>query len=288
MIDTPIQDIVTDADVAFYRDNGYWIAPKLLTDAEIALFREHHAKVLHGEYETKRPPHSRSNTPGEPIDKIVKIDNSYWSDSTLAKLALHPLIGRVAARLAGVRGMRLWHDQLLYKPPQNAAASAVGWHQDYFYWQCTTPAEMLTAWVALVDVDETNGCMEVVPGSHKWGLQEDSDFFDQDLDGLKARIEQQTGQPFESVPCILPAGSVSFHHCLTLHGSRPNLSAGPRISLVVHLLPEGTRYQAGTSGDAHMNVALLGGQDGDYFAGPYFPLLYRDDDPTANPWQVAE
>jgi ectoine hydroxylase-related dioxygenase (phytanoyl-CoA dioxygenase family) len=287
MVDT-MTEIVTDADVAFYQENGYWIAPKLLTDDEIALFREHHARVLQGEYETRRPPHSRSNTPGEPIEQIVKIDNSYWSDSMLAKLALHPVIGKVAARLAGAVGIRLWHDQLLYKPPQNAAASAVGWHQDYYYWQCTTPANLLTAWVALVDVDETNGCMEVVPGSHKWGLQEESDFFEQDLDALRNRIEQQTGQPFQSVPCVLPAGSVSFHHCLTLHGSRPNLSDGPRISLVVHMQPDGTRYRAGTSGDAHMNVALLSGADGDPFAGPYFPVIYREGDAAANPWDVVE
>ncbi len=279
-----IHDLVTDADVAFYQENGYWIGPKIFNDDELVLFREHHAKVVAGEYETGRTPHSRSIPIGEPIDQIVKIDNSYWCDSVLAKLALNTAIGAMAAKLSGSSWIRLWHDQLLHKPPQtDTEAGAVGWHQDWFYWQCAEPANLLTAWVALVDVNEQNGCMEVVPGSHKWGLQEGSDFFAQDLEALQQSIEKSSGKPFETVSCELPAGAMSFHHCLTIHGSRPNLSSAPRLSLVLHLQPDGTCYRAGTPADAHNNVRLLSGKDGDTYAGPYFPFLYRENG-NANPW----
>ncbi|MBN1966386.1 MAG: phytanoyl-CoA dioxygenase family protein [Anaerolineae bacterium] len=282
-----IDALVTDQDVAFYQEHGYWIGPKVLADDELAILRAHHQRVADGEYETGRPPHSRSIPPGEPVNTILKIDNAHWSDAHLARLALNRTIGAIAARLAGARGMRLWHDQLLLKPPKSGSGNgAVGWHQDWYYWQCATPAEMLTAWVALVDVDEENGCMEVVPGSHKWGLLPEGDFFEQDLDTLKARIERVSGKPFETQPCVLPAGAFSIHHCLTVHGSRPNVSADRvRRSLVLHLLPEGTRYRAGTPAEAHANVRLLSGQDGDPFAGPYFPVLYRAGD-TANSWDV--
>jgi ectoine hydroxylase-related dioxygenase (phytanoyl-CoA dioxygenase family) len=284
-----VQEIVTGQDVAFYQENGYWLAPKLLSDEELAEFREHHARVIAGEYETGRPPHSRNIDPGEEVDRLVKIDNSYWSDSVLAKLALHPTIGAIAARLAEASGIRLWHDQLLYKPPQKSAqANAVGWHQDWHYWQCAEPANMLTAWVALVDVDEQNGCMEMVPGSHQWGLLPESDFFEQDLEKLQQSIERNTGKPFNTIQAKLPAGAVSFHHCLTIHGSRPNLSSGPRVSLVIHMLPEGTRYRQGTPAEAHANVRLLSGKDGDPFAGPYFPVIYRTDDSRANPWSLQD
>jgi ectoine hydroxylase-related dioxygenase (phytanoyl-CoA dioxygenase family) len=243
--------------------------------------------VVAGDYETGRPPHSRSIEAGKPIDSIVKIDNSHWSDAVLAKLALKPSIGAIAARLAGVDGIRLWHDQLLHKPPQaQTAAGAVGWHQDWHYWQCAEPADMLTAWVALVDVDERNGCMEVVPGSHQWGLLPESDFFAQDLDGLQRSIEAASGKDFRTVPLPLKAGAVSFHHCLTIHGSRPNLSDAPRLSLVVHMQPDGTRYRQGTAAEAHANVRLLSGQDGDAFAGPYFPVIYHANG-DRNPWTSA-
>lgn len=282
-----IKEVVTEEDVAFYQEQGYWIGPKILSDDDLALIREHHAKVVAGEYETGRAPHSRSIEIGAPIDSIVKIDNSYWSDSVLAKLVLNPIIGEMAAKLAGVSGIRLWHDQLLHKPPQTATkAGAVGWHQDWYYWQCAEPANMLTTWVALVDVDEQNGCVEFVPESHKLGLQEGSDFFAQDLEALQRDFEENTGKKFETVPAILPAGAVSFHHCLTIHGSRPNLSDSPRLSMVLHLQPDGTHYRQGTPAEAHNNVRLLSGQDGDPFAGPYFPVLYNENG-HANPWDVS-
>jgi ectoine hydroxylase-related dioxygenase (phytanoyl-CoA dioxygenase family) len=88
------------------------------------------------------------------------------------------------------------------------------------------------------------------------------------------------------VPIKLPAGAVSFHHCLTIHGSRPNLSDAPRLSLVVHMQPDGTRYRKGTPAEPHASVSLLSGADGDPFAGPYFPVIYHEDGPR-NPWQVA-
>ena len=279
-----VKTLVTQDDVTFYQENGYWIGPKILSDAELDLIREHHARVVAGDYETGRAPHSRSIEPGAPIDQIVKIDNAYWADSVLAKLVLNPVIGEIAARLVGVSGIRLWQDQLLHKPPQrDTDAGVVGWHQDWHYWQCAEPAELITAWVALVDVDEQNGCMEVVPGSHKWGLLPDSDFFEQDLESLQHTIENSVGRKFETVPCVLPAGAVSFHHCLTIHGSRPNLSNAPRLSMVLHLQPDGTQYRAGTPADEHNNVRLLSGADGDPFAGPYFPMLYSENR-GSNPW----
>jgi ectoine hydroxylase-related dioxygenase (phytanoyl-CoA dioxygenase family) len=276
----------TEADVEFYQENGYWIAPRILSDAEIETLREHHACVIAGQYETGRTPWARDPAVGEPINRIVKIDNTYWTDTAMARLALHPVIGAMAARLARAQAIRLWHDQLLFKPPSSGAVGHVGWHQDYHYWQCTTPAELLTAWVALDDVNEENGCMQVVPGSHKWGLQPEGNFFDKDLEGLQKRIEATSGKPFVTANCILPVGSLSFHHCLTIHGSGANQTSRPRRSLVVHLMPEGTRYRGGTSSDNHMNVSLLSGQEGDPYAGPYFPVLYREGS-LENPWHTG-
>jgi len=282
----PSPCLPTDQDVRFYQENGYWLSPRFLSDDELEALRERHAAVIRGEYVTGRSPWSHDPPPGAPIDRIVKIDNSHWADPVIARLAVHPFIGAMAARLAGARGIRLWHDQLLFKPPDSGARGNVGWHQDQHYWQCAQPAELLTAWVALDDVNEENGCMQVVPGSHRWGLLPEGDFFNADLDALRARIETATGREFRTAPCAIPAGACSFHHCLTVHGSGPNVSSRPRRSIVVHLQPDGTRYRAGTSADGHMNVRLLSGRSGDPFAGPYFPLLHREGG-DANPWRVG-
>lgn len=262
-------------DVQFYQQNGYWIAPPLFGKEELTLFREHMDRIIQGDYETKRPPWARNIDPGAPIDRLIKIDNSYWCDSVIAKLVLSPVIGEIAAQLAGVEGIRLWHDQMLYKPSQSGGAVNVGWHQDYHYWQCVTPPNLLTAWVAFDDITEEIGCMKAVPGSHEWGLLPEGDFFEQDLHSLQEKIVKASGKPFETAKCEMPAGAVSFHHCLTLHGSGTNTSGRPRRSIAIHLMPDGSRYRAGSPADGHMNVKLLSGQDGDAFLGPYFPVLHR-------------
>lgn len=57
------------------------------------------------------------------------------------------------------------------------------------------PAELLTAWLALADVNEENGCIQVVPGSHRWGLLQEGNIFEQDLGILQKRIEEVSGRP---------------------------------------------------------------------------------------------
>lgn len=280
-------ELPTTKDIAFFEEHGYWLSPRLFSHEELKEFRAHHAKVVTGEYETRRLPLSRDPQPGD-TTRLVQVNNAYWTDATIARLVLDARIGKIAARLAGVKGIRLWHDQLLYKPPQSGAAGNIGWHQDQGYWQCLDCTVALTAWVALADVDEQNGCMEFVPGSHKWGLLGEDHFYQQDIEAQIRRIEEKTGQTFRTVPAVLPAGCVSFHHHLTVHGSRANLSDRPRLSIAIHLIPDGARYRAGTSSDDHTSNILRQPRDGEFYAGPYFPVLYRDGEPHANVWMTVE
>lgn len=280
-------NLPTSQDIAFYKEHGYWLSTQIFSNEELKEFREHHRKVVDGEYETKRPPLSRDPQPGD-ISRLVQVNNAYWTDATIARLVLDARIGQIAARLADVKGIRLWHDQLLYKPPQSGVAGNIGWHQDQGYWQCLDSNTAITAWVALEDVDEENGCMEFVPGSHKWGLLGEDHFYQQDIEAQIKRIEEKTGHTFRTMPAVLPAGCVSFHHNLTIHGSRANTSNRPRISLAIHLIPDGARYRAGTSSEDHSSNTLRQPRPGDFYAGPYFPVLYREGEPFANVWATVE
>lgn len=273
----------TDTDVQFFEENGYWLGGKVIDDDQLAALHTAMDDVFAGRFETERSPYGGGwrdrGIPGE----IRKSDNAHWSNDTIRALALNPTIGAIAARLMKTPEVRLWHDQLLYKPgqaEQNAAPQAagnVGWHQDYGYWQCTSD-DLITAWVALVDVDIKNGCMQVVPGSHQWGLLPESDFFNTDLNAMRAAIEAHTGRPFSTKACTLRAGEVSFHHCLTIHGSGPNVTAHPRRSLAIHLMPAHASYRADSPNDNHMNALFMkerGGNDGDLFTGDQWPVVYR-------------
>lgn len=274
-------DLLPDAEaVRFFAENGYWLAPKVVSDTELDALREHMDRVYAGEHETGCPPWGGGWKPGGDPNAIRKTDNSHWADWTLRALALNETIGAMAARLIGAETIHLWHDQLLYKPGTGAEAARagnVGWHQDFHYWQCVSPPNLLTAWVAFDDVNEENGCMQVVPSSHRWGLVEGGDFFFQDRTAQEERIKAPDGTSLQPVSCNLKAGELSFHHCLTLHSSGPNRTHRPRRSLVIHLMPGDTRYRAGTPGDNHMNVVLLKerkGKDGDLFASTSNPRVY--------------
>ncbi len=274
-----LEYLPSEQDVRFFRENGYWLGPRILDEARLERLRAAMDRVYAGEFETGRAPWAGGWKPsGNPLE-VRKTDNAHWANREIRALALDPAIGAIAARLLGAPSIRLWHDQLLYKPGQAGGAREggnVGWHQDSHYWQCA-PLELITAWVAFDDVTPENGCMSVVPGSHQWGLLPAGDFFSQDMAAMGAQYERLTGRPFQTVPCPLPAGAVSFHHCLTIHGSGPNTTARPRRSLAIHLMPGSDRYIAGTSCDNHMNAILMrerGGRDGDFFHGDLWPALY--------------
>jgi hypothetical protein len=261
-------------DVAFYNENGYWISPKVFSDAELAEICEHQDRVYAGIHDTGRAPwHGWKPNPKRLLE-IRKTDNSFWSDLTIRKAVLNATIGAIAARLHAVDVVRLWHDQLLFKPNGGEQTGHVGWHQDYGYWRACREPNLTTATIALVDLSTENGAIEVVPGSHKRGLMSASDFFNQDMDGLRSRLEAEMGSKMNTVPMVMKAGQLGFHHCLTIHGSGANRSNAPRRTIAVHLMP-GVIHR--NINGKHMNTQIVELKDGDPFIGEHFPILYQRD-----------
>ena len=104
----------------------------------------------------------------------------------------------------------------------------VSWHQDLTYWGFDDNEKQVSAWIALSNADETSGCMQMIPGSHKKGL------FDHKSTNDKNNVLSR-GQTVNNVDidkavlCPLQPGEASFHHGLTLHASKPNNSKDRRI-----------------------------------------------------------
>jgi phytanoyl-CoA hydroxylase len=121
--------------------------------------------------------------------------------------------------------IRLLQDSLLYKPPRKG--SVVYWHQDNFHHQCS-PANMVSGWLTLDDVNGDSGAMQMIPGSHLRPTWEDF--------GENTKVDASKAKVVE-----LPAGGIVFHHCQVLHCSGPNRSDRPRRAVVMRFLPIGTR-----------------------------------------------
>ncbi|WP_317979592.1 phytanoyl-CoA dioxygenase family protein [Paenibacillus glycanilyticus] len=266
---------VTAQDKRDFERDGYWISPKLIDDETIEKLRLAHERIWASDFDGDGYPMHDVRIPENKI-ALRKHDNGWWINDEVKNVVTHPDLGRMSADLIGESSIRLWHDQVIYKPSaagQETMAGNVGWHQDYGFWKCSSTSNMVTVWIALQDTDLSNGGMRTILGSHKWGVVEGSAaFFDQDLDGLKQKFSG-LGE-WKDEPCILKAGQASFHHGLTFHGSGPNLSEQPRLSIVAHLMPGDTVYKSGRG--RHDNVRLIGPRpyDGQPFNNEYFPLLY--------------
>ncbi|MGP3991903.1 phytanoyl-CoA dioxygenase family protein [Streptomyces sp. 3N207] len=227
----------TDEDVAFYRENGYWISPPILAEEVLGTaergMRRHHA----GDVDHQLPADPDGNLWGwRTSDGELLRKNDYASlrVGELALLVRQSVIAGCAARLAGAAEIRLWHDQLLYKPSGPNQQGNVGWHTDRQYWRSSSSEEMLTAWVPFHDITDAHGPVMFVAGSHRRNEQADLSFFDQDLTTIE---RYATEHDLSIVSATLARGQVSFHHCKTLHGSGPNISGEPRRSIAVHLQP---------------------------------------------------
>jgi ectoine hydroxylase-related dioxygenase (phytanoyl-CoA dioxygenase family) len=249
-----------------YAEDGYWLAPALFDATEVERFRAATARVIAGEYRGDRPP--TLCLPAQPSDHdLRKIDNAWWADPDLAALATDPRLGAIAAALLDAASVRLWQDQLLYKPPGGPAETTIGWHQDWASWDTVAShAAYVTAWVAFDDVDDENGAMQMIPTSHTWGLVPNgSNFFATDREAqLDALGDRDVPTP---VSMVMRAGQVSFHHPLTFHGSGPNTSSRLRRSLAVHFV-DGSVTAVSREGGIwqHYNLALFqqrGGQLGE-------------------------
>ena len=108
----------------------------------------------------------------------------------------------------------------------------------------------LTCFIALDDCDEENGCLRHVPGSHRWPLLPVTGLAG-DMDAIQSVLSPQQQAEFRPVPTRLERGEASFHHPLTVHGSRENSSDRPLLE-GVPVIPD---------------QQPMGGQ--------FFPLLYQ-------------
>jgi ectoine hydroxylase-related dioxygenase (phytanoyl-CoA dioxygenase family) len=155
-----------------------------------------------------------------PFEQSFTMCQYLWEDfPEVGRLTFHPAIAGLAAALLGAPAVRLWHDQALYK---EAGGRETEMHQDQPYWPIIE-RDTITAWIPLVEIDEANGAMGYIPGSHN-GDVEFIDVFTTPGDGHAFEARQSQKAVF--VPCR--PGDVIFHHGSTIHAARPNRSDAVR------------------------------------------------------------
>ena len=132
-------------------------------------------------------------------------------------------------------------------------AKSVYWHQDASFW-ALTPSKVVTAWLAIDDVDVENGAMKLFPGTHTQGRIPFEWVTDEEDGVLNQHVHdpEQYGQP---VSVELKAGQISLHTDMLLHGSQPNPSNRRRCGLTIRYFPPDVR---GTEPDSAPAIIARG------------------------------
>ena len=262
--------MLTAEQVRQFHEVGYLRGPKVLPDDEVETLRQETLRVIRDRDDPAAPqPVLCRNLATKPDQVLWQIVNIWQASEPFRRAIMHGRVSAMVAQLSGADELRVWHDQIQYKPAGEGGVNM--WHQDSPYWGILTPKhQQVTAWIALDDVDLENGCMQMVPGSHHWGnaiefLHTLKEFEDmekvKDFDGHEVRV----------LPCPVARGEVHFHHSLTWHGSNKNRSGRPRRAVAIHYATEQTRYVAGGSHPMKQFVTVA---DGEQLTGDAFPLVW--------------
>lgn len=265
---------LTDEQVSFYNTYGFISGVRLLDEQQIEVLRNELDEI-------KDPAHPRhdlfyefhSNESKDP-NAVLFHSLGHWRITPgFHDVLWNPAFVVVASQLLGNKAVRFWHDQLFYKPALHGGV--VAWHQDYSYWQRTTPMQHLTCWVALDDVTKENGCLYYIPKSHTWGLLDKPELAG-DMEGIQQYLNEEQKKQFANKVAIeMEKGFGTFHHPLMVHGSYENRSSMPRRALVLNVFADGT--QSDSDEELLKGVPVV--QKGKRLSGKFFPLLY---DPEKN------
>ena len=261
--------MLSQAQVEKFRLNGFLLGEKVLDSDEVRVLQAEIARVIQDQHAPVPQPVRIANLSREEKSPVWQIVNIWQASEPFCKLVHSPKIVEEIAQLTGASELRVWHDQVQYKPVEVGGLNS--WHQDSPYWPILSPkTSQVTAWVALDDVDESNGCMRMVAQSYRWGNQIEFLHTVKNLDAMPSRFKDSD---IEVKLCPVRKGHVHYHHSLTWHASHANTSGNPRRAIGIHYMTYETRYDA--NGD-HPMKPFVTVQDGDKLTGSVFPLVMNN------------
>ncbi len=179
-------------------------------------------------------------------------------------LVSEPALLDIAGAFLGPN-IALFATHYICKPPRTGRA--VRWHQDGAFWPLDPP-EVITAWVAVTDSAPDNGCVRVIPGSHRLPVAEM-----QPVDGDAVLSEEIAVDVDEdaAVDLVLAPGDVSVHHPSIHHASQPNTSDRWRRGLTARYIPTSTRITDPAAASPFLLRGVAQAGVNDYLDAPASP-----------------
>lgn len=249
-----------------YRRDGHVLIRGLADEAEITAYRP----VIRD----AAMRYNRENRPLEERDvygrAFLQVMNLWTVDDGVRRFTLARRFARVAAELMGVKRVRLYHDQALFKEP---GGGPTPFHQDQHYWPLDTD-KTITMWMPLVPVTEAVGGMTFVSGSHRLGGLGDLPISDRSEAVFRAYIADK-GLKMTTQGAMNP-GDATFHSGWTIHGAPPNPTDRVREIMTVIYMDAEARVVPPDNPNRADDLAtwLPGRRPGDLAASPLNPVVW--------------
>lgn len=198
-----------------YENDGFYLAKGLFSSEEVARLRDH-AMALHatGDYVE---PGAFDPLSDDPLKRFPRLMQPHRGDETCRNYLLEPRIGETMREILGEEPVGV--QTMIYYKPAGSRGQALHQDQRYLHVQ---PGTCVAAWLALDRCDEENGCLRVVPGSHRVGV-----LCPVKSDGSRSFTSETVEVPegMSVVDVVMEPGDVLFFHGNLVHGSEPNRSA---------------------------------------------------------------
>ncbi len=219
------------AQVEFYKENGYLVVENLVSKSDIERLKKDMLLICRGKYPCKEiKPLPDAMTDDEVLRNFLCIHQCHRVSPFMLEMAKHPGMAEIMSRIIAP-DVKCMQSMLFVKPP-NFQGQA--WHQDELYIP-TRDRSLCGGWIAIDDATIQNGCLWVVPGSHKTGYlypqrpHTNPDEFD-------FAPESYGFDESKEVPVEVKAGTVVYFNGYLLHRSKKNRSDIFRRVLVNHYM----------------------------------------------------
>ncbi|XP_043740796.1 phytanoyl-CoA dioxygenase, peroxisomal-like isoform X2 [Cervus elaphus] len=216
----------------FYEENGFLVIKNLVSDADIQRFRNEFDRICREEVKPFGLSVMRDVTIPKseyvPSEKMISKVQDFQEDEELFRYCTLPEILKYVECFTGPNIMAM-HTMLINKPPDSGKkTSRHPLHQDLHYFLFRPSNSIVCAWTAMEHIDRNNGCLVVLPGTHKGPLKPHD--YPQWEGGVNIMFYgiQDYDKNNARVHLVMEKGDTVFFHPLLIHGSGRNKSQGFR------------------------------------------------------------
>ena len=254
---------LTEEQIESYNENGYIklkhvLSPELLEHYRVRI----NARVA--ELSADAVPLEQRTTYGKAFLQVMNL----WTESDeVREFVFGKRLARIAAELMGATGVRIYHDQALYKEP---GGGITPWHADQYYWPVSND-NMVTAWVPLQTTPGEMGPLAFCEKSHRFQIGRDLEIGDESEMMLKEALNA-----FRLEDSGFDLGDVSFHAGWTFHRAGANSTDRPREVMTMIYMDENMRLVSPKNKNQVNDIERWcpGVKVGDLVASPLNPVIY--------------